>query len=150
MNNDFQGLKIRKAGTRDLPTILGIVEGCGLPTKGLADHLKHFFVGEVKEQIVGAVGLEIYQTQGLLRSAAVVKDFQHQGIGGVLVDTAVRYAGEQGITDLLLLTTTAKDYFRRKGFTVIDRSLVGGDILSSEEFGGACPSTATVMHLHIA
>ena len=52
-----------------------------------------------------------------------------------------------GITTVVLLTTTAEDYFPRFGFERTDRSVVPEEVRESAEFRGACPASATVMQL---
>ena len=53
----------------------------------------------------------------------------------------------RGIREFYLLTTTAQEYFRKRGFKVIDRDEVHPQLLGSEEFRGACPDSAVCMRL---
>ncbi len=55
-----------------------------------------------------------------------------------------------GIENLYLLTTTAADYFERRGFTRIERSQVPERLRATAEFQGTCPASATVMKAALA
>ena len=145
MNNPINSLRIRKATPDDLPAIYEIVRGTKLPTEGIADHVSNFLVAEFDGKVVGTIGLEIYQSTGLLRSAAILPKLQNRGVGNRLFNVLIDYAKEEGISELFLLTETARDYFARKGFTEISRQEVRAVILSSEEFKSCCPTTAVCM-----
>src|SRR5437899_324070 len=60
-------------------------------------------------------------------------------------ESGVQYRG--GIRESYLLTTTAQEYFRKRGFKVIDRDEVHPQLLGSAEFQGACPDSAVCMRL---
>jgi N-acetylglutamate synthase-like GNAT family acetyltransferase len=49
------------------------------------------------------------------------------------------------ITQLILLTETAGEFFARQGYRVIERSSAPEEIQESEEFRSLCPSSATCM-----
>jgi N-acetylglutamate synthase-like GNAT family acetyltransferase len=55
-------------------------------------------------------------------------------------------ARARGIHDIYLLTTTAEAWFPRFGFVRIARAAVPAALHASEEFRGACPDSAVVMH----
>ena len=46
---------------------------------------------------------------------------------------------------LVLLTLTAKSFFERKGYRVVDRGSVPDDVQASEEFQFLCPASAICM-----
>ncbi len=138
-------LTIRKANRADLNDITRLLSSAKLPKEGIARHLQNFLVAEVDGKIVGTIGLEKYNAVGLLRSASVLPSFQNNGIGTKLFNMMMDYAKEEGINDVILLTTTAERYFEKKGFMRIDRKSVSGEVLRSEEFNGGCPSTAICM-----
>ena len=138
-------LTIRKATQQDLSSIQELLSASKLPIDGISPHLQNFLVAEMNGKIIGTIGLEIYQKTGLLRSAAVMPDLQNKGIGNRLLNMIVDYAKEQGIQELLLLTTTAQNYFAQKGFVTINRDVVQGNVLSSSEFQDGCPAAAICM-----
>jgi N-acetylglutamate synthase-like GNAT family acetyltransferase len=53
----------------------------------------------------------------------------------------------RGIREFYLLTTTAQDYFAKRGFKPIEREEIHPQLLASAEFQGACPDTAVCMRL---
>ncbi len=138
---------IRKSREADYKTVTELLESASLPTAGVSDHFKHFFVAEHEREIVGVIGLEVYDDVALLRSAAVKSSEQNKGIGSQLCNALVENAKVLGVRRLILLTNTAEQYFARKGFNKIDEKSVTGPIRTSVEFTGACPSHAACMEL---
>ncbi len=142
-------LQIRKAQPSDLDTIRHILQTNSLTSDDITQHLENFLVAEINGVVVGTIGMEFYQNIGLLRSAAVLPSHQHQRIGDKLVASIHGYAQERGVNEIVLLTTTAEEYFKRKGFTTINRNEIDGQVLTSNQFNGACPSTAICMRMKL-
>lgn len=138
---------IRNATPADFDDIARLLAAESLPLAGVADHLKNYLVAERDGEIIGVMGLEAYAETGLLRSAVVAQHAKNQGIGGALYEALIKKARELGISRLLLLTNTAEEYFRRRGFRKIDEKSVAGPVRSSVEFSGACPTHAACMEL---
>jgi amino-acid N-acetyltransferase len=138
-------LKIRKATSSDLLIISTILSSHKLPLQGLQHHLENFLVAEAEGTIIGTIGLEHYDETGLLRSVAVLPQYQSKGIGDRLVNTMIEYAKEKNIKQVYLLTETAQKFFEKKGFTPVERSEVKGEVLTSEEFVTACSESALCM-----
>lgn len=63
----------------------------------------------------------------------------------MLIEDLERIARAAGITQLVLLTETAKQFFEHQGYSVLDRSDVPRDLQESEEFRSLCPASATCM-----
>ena len=145
MTRTINDLRIRRASENDIPHITALLQESDLPTDGVPDHIGNFLVSESGGEVIGTIGMEVYGNTGLLRSACVKSKFQNKGIGKRLYDILLTYAREKGINEIVLLTTTAKQYFSRAGFETIDRQSISGTILASAEFQGACPSNAIVM-----
>lgn len=148
-NSLFSDLIIRKARQNDLSIIQNLLNSLNLPIDGIEEHLSNFLVSESHGKIVGTIGLELYGRTALLRSAAVTPECQGKGIGDRLFTLAVEYAKQLGVQELVLLTTTAEGYFGKKGFSKVQPEAVRGDVRKSDEFRGACPSTAVVMKKNI-
>jgi amino-acid N-acetyltransferase len=138
---------LRAARPEDLPLISGLLEESALSPDGVTEFLEHFRVACTGERLVGIVGIEPYGREGLLRSLAVSSSQRSTGVGTLLLGDAVGHARLIGIRRLVLLTTTAAGYFTRHGWRTIDRSSVTGGVISSSQFRGACPSTATCMEM---
>ncbi len=123
-----------------------MLSGAQLPTAGIPPSLTGFLVAESGNRLVGVIGLEAYGQVALLRSAAVAADARGAGVGASLVKGLLVRAGGQGIHDVYLLTTTAEAWFPRFGFVGVAREMVPEALHASEEFKGACPDSAVVMH----
>ena len=143
-------MKIRKATTRDLDAVEGLLSANDLPLDGVKENLSGFVVAEEGSRVIGAVGLEKFGSIALLRSAVVSNEHRGSGVGRRLVEHILERAEKDGIEELFLLTTTAEDYFPRFGFTRTTRSAVPPAVKASAEFRGACPDTALVMTRRIA
>jgi arsenite methyltransferase len=141
---------LRSAQSGDLPKVLDLLTRSGLPSAGVADALPHFVTAESAGQLVGVVGLELYGSSALLRSAAVEEGWRGTGVGRTLIERALDLAREQGIEDVFLLTTTAEHYFPRFGFACVSRDSVADAVKASVEFKEACPASATVMRKTLA
>jgi len=143
------GAILRDAGAPDLPAVIGLLSGAGLPTAGVPVGLEGFIVAEDANGLVGVAGLERYGPAGLLRSAAVTPSARRSGVGGALVRRILADAAARGVTDVYLLTTTAESYFPRHGFSRVAREAVPEPVQASVEFQGVCPSSAVVMHRRV-
>lgn len=97
-------------------------------------------------QIAGVGGLEIYGDQALLRSVAVRKEFQGQGIGKKLVRQVEEVAIQSGIKSLYLLTTTASVFFQSLGYIPINRDDFAEPLKNTAQFAGLCPASAVCMN----
>ena len=144
MERDIQ---VVGASTEDLPAIKQLLIDNDLPTAGVDEHWKTFIVARDGEAIVGCGGSEAHQFTALLRSIAVHPDYRSLGIGRKIVRQLLDRLASRGIREFYLLTTTAQEYFRKRGFKVIDRDEVHPQLLGSAEFQGACPDSAVCMRL---
>jgi N-acetylglutamate synthase-like GNAT family acetyltransferase len=138
---------VRRATEPDWPAIESLLRTNGLPLAGARNHLDNYVVAVENEQVVATAGLEVYGNAGLLRSTAVTPGRHRQGVGGLVVDAVLGDAASRGLRTLYLLTTTAIDYFERRGFTQRLRASAPTELADSEEFRGACPASATFMAL---
>jgi arsenate reductase (thioredoxin) len=137
---------IEKATHHRYNAVINLLQSNHLPVADIDKALPNFWVAMHGEQLVGAIGMEQYGSNALLRSAVVDDQFRNKGIATQLVDAFLTGAAWQLIDNVYLLTTTAKSYFEHKGFAVVDRSVVPDAVQQSAEFSHLCPSSATVMH----
>jgi amino-acid N-acetyltransferase len=142
---DGRWVNLRTAAAADLPNVLSLLNRSKLPTAGVAEEFAHFLLAESEGKLVGVIGLELYGSSALLRSAAVDEGWRGSGVGRVLVERALDLARERGLEDVYLLTTSAEQYFPRFGFVPVSRDDVAGGVRSSVEFTTVCPTSATVM-----
>jgi amino-acid N-acetyltransferase len=144
--NKTDNTKIRPAQANDQKAISNILSDFKLPLDGL-EETSLWVLQSNENAVVGFAGLEVYGTQGLLRSVAVTKDFQSQGYGTLLINHIIAQAKKNKIQDLFLLTTTAPSFFQKIGFTQEKREKVDGGVADSIKFKSACPKTASLMRL---
>jgi len=138
---------ITPAKAEDLDAIKALLEASKLPTDGVEEHWKTFLIARDGEKVVGVGGAEAYQFAALIRSIAVTPEYRKHGIGRRLVRQLLDRLASRGLREFYLLTTSAEEYFRKRGFKTIDRDEVHPQLLSSREFQGACPDTAVCMRL---
>ncbi len=140
-------IRIAGASAADLPAIRRLLVENHLPTAGVDDHWKTFVVARDGDAVIGCGGSEAYEFAALLRSIAVHPDYRSLGIGRKIVRQLLDRLASRGVREFYLLTTTAQEYFRKRGFKVIDRDEIHPQLLNSEELRGACPDSAVCMRL---
>lgn len=146
MRNDIH---FRTATPADWTQVSTLLTDAQLPLDGAEEHLAHFLLAFRNNQLVGSAGLEIYGTCGVLRSVAVDASERGHGLGRALVQRVLEQAKAQGVVHVVLLTTTAEDFFPWFGFQPIARADAPTPVTVSVEFQGACPASATVMQLDL-
>ena len=140
---------LRAAGLRDMEAIRLLLEGSGLPTADLPRARPELVVACDGRRIVGVGGLERFDGAGLLRSIAVAPDRRGAGIGPMIVGYLEERARAQELSELVLLTQTAKRFFEFQGYRVIERLRAPLSVQASEEFRSLCPSSAFCMSKRI-
>jgi amino-acid N-acetyltransferase len=76
---------------------------------------------------------------------AVASHARHRGLGHALVKRLEEQACREGLIELVLLTETAKTFFEREGYSVIDRASAPEPVRTSAEFRTLCPQSATCL-----
>ena len=137
---------IRPGHSADLAAVIALLEGAGLPTDDLttASDL-HLWVLEAGGDVVGAIGIERFGASALLRSLVIAPAYQRHGFGARLVAQLEHEIRGRGVQQLILLTETAESFFRRRGYDVIERRHVPGNVRRSAEFRALCPASAVCM-----
>jgi amino-acid N-acetyltransferase len=143
-------ITFRAAQTDDWQQIQSLLEAVDLPLDGAQAHLNGFMLAYQGQQLAGCAALERYGTAALLRSVATDTAFRGIGLGQELVNKLLNVARDEGIRDVVLLTTTADAFFPRFGFNTIERDAAPNAVKASEEFQGACPASAITMQLSLA
>ena len=144
VRNSVSTPEIRPASVDDLTAIVELLTSCALPASDLsAAHLADFFVASVGDRLVGVAGLEPLGSFGLLRSLAVAPDYRNNGLAHRLVTACEERAKSVlEISNLFLLTTTAADYFLRRGYSEVLRESVPRSVATHPQFLGLCPASA--------
>lgn len=140
-------INISPATAADLDAIKALLTASDLPTAGVDDHWKTFIVAKEGDKVVACGGAEAYQFVALIRSVVVEPGHRSSGLGRRIVRQLLDRLASRGLREFYLLTTTAEEYFRKRGFKTIDRDEVHPQLLSSREFQDACPESATCMRL---
>jgi amino-acid N-acetyltransferase len=137
---------IRRGRSADLPPVLALLEGAGLPTADLKSIARlDIWVLEIKDSVAGVIALERHGSDGLLRSLAVAPEYRKRGLGALLVERLESDARADGVKQLILLTETAEAFFRGLNYEVIDRRHVSEELQQSAEFRSLCPVSAICM-----
>jgi amino-acid N-acetyltransferase len=131
----------------DLAAVEALLTAADLPTQGLEFILHNFLVvRDERGQIAACAGIERYSDTGLLRSVAVAVAYRGTGLGTEIVRAVIEKSASEGVKELVLLTTTARDFFADKfGFVITSRDRFGETFDGSWEWGLSRCSTAVVM-----
>ena len=138
---------VRRATAGDLPAVRVLLSACELPTQDLqqAHQLTNFNVAVRGHELIGVVGLEVFENEALLRSLAVKRDARGANLGLTLLNTAHACALDAGVQSLYLLTTTAAVFFQDAGYRPCEREQVPAAIAGTREFADLCPASAVCM-----
>ncbi len=144
-------LRAEPARPHDLAGALDLLRRCELPEQDVAERFGHYFVvREDDGRVVAVAGLEVHGADGLLRGVAVDPDYRRQGLAAALVGEALARAKVLEMREVYLLTTSARAYFERLGFSVRPRAEAPAAIRDSWEFRSGCPASATFMSRTVA
>ena len=141
---------MRPAQQTEREAITALLTSAGLPVEDLdPTMLDSFVVASEDGAFVGVVGLEICETDALLRSLAVDRGHRRRGLGARLVAAIETEARARGVNALYLLTITATSFFTRVGYTACDRAGVPPAIAGTSEFSPICPAGADCLYRHL-
>ena len=144
-------LRAEPARPHDLRGALELLGRAELTDQDVSEGWGHYFVvREDDGRVVGVAGLELHGEDGLLRSVAVDPDYRGQGLAAALIEAVLQRAGRVGLRSVYLLTTSARDYFARRGFAECPRDAAPDAIRESWEFRTGCPKTAAFMTRSVA
>lgn len=133
-----------------LAEVRALLQEVNLPFDGVAEHFSHFLLARENEALRGCVGLEIYDDVALLRSLAVAPAQQKTGLGKLLTENILTYARAAKVQEIILLTTTARDFFVNKlGFTLAIRADYNEKLASSPEWNLPCCTSAVFLRLQL-
>lgn len=144
-------IAITDASAGDLDEILELLSRVELPHEGVAENISAFLVArDEAARLVATIGLERHGSTGLLRSAAVVPEYQRSGVGSRLTERLLERATNDGVERVVLLTSTASDFFaRRFGFSETPRAVYDGELAGSSEWNLPRCSSAVCMSLDL-
>jgi amino-acid N-acetyltransferase len=146
-----KNIAITNASSDDLRGILELLSLVQLPLDGVAENVGAFLVArDESSRLIATIGLERHGNTGLLRSAAVAPEYQGCGIGSQLTEKLIERATSNGVERVVLLTSTASEFFsRRFGFCEASRTLFDKDLAESSEWNLPRCSSAVCMSLDL-
>lgn len=133
----------------EIDQIARLLHERGLPAEDISEHLPNFLCAKHDDNIVGVAGVEVLGQNGLFRSLAIVPEWEGRGIGHELYWRVVAHCRRIGISQLYLLTATADGFFKRLGFSLVDRVSVPPEVQATRQFRELCPSSATCLQKDI-
>jgi amino-acid N-acetyltransferase len=138
----------RRARPGDFEVIKGILEKVGLITDGIEQHRDNFMVAEEDNIAIATGGLEIYGDIAILRSLAVLPEFQGRGIGDGLVRALINFAERRGVKKIFLYTRSAKPFFEKIGFLAVDSEELDKKSIKSLQID-QCANSSILMKLDV-
>lgn len=85
------------------------------------ENIRDFWVVEIDGKIVGCCALHIcWEDLAEVKSLAVHDDYQHRGIGHLLIQKCLQEAREIGVKKVFALTYQ-KEFFAKEGFKIISK-----------------------------
>ena len=150
MNNE--NITITDASSDDLRDILDLLSQVQLPHDGVAENVGAFLVArDESSRLIATIGLERHGNTALLRSAAVAPGYQGTGIGSRLTKDLLERATNNGVERVVLLTSTASEFFaRRFGFCETSRTEFDKELSESSEWTLPRCSSAVCMSLDLS
>jgi amino-acid N-acetyltransferase len=139
--------QLRAASELDRPAVASLLSMAKLaPLDPASQFGPQYVIGlDADDVLAGVAGLEIYGSDALLRSVAVLPGARSKGLGRRLTQDRLEWAAAQGIKQAFLLTTDARGYWERYGFEVIGRDGAPPGIQGSTQWAGGCSVTAVAM-----
>ena len=137
---------IRPGSAADFDVAEALLSRANLPVADLsAASVDRFLVATVEQSIAGLIGLECYESIGLLRSLVVDSEFRGAGLGRLLVAELEAQATGQGVREMWLLTIDADTWFQGLGYEARPRDQAPAVIAQTAEFVSLCPGDAVLM-----
>jgi amino-acid N-acetyltransferase len=143
------GVRLRSATEADLPAITRLTAGAGLGAADLATQVESFFVAESEAAVIGAIGLQCFGGDALLRSACIDPVWRGRSVASNLVEHALTEAALEAIDNVYLFTEGAERFFSRFGFITVPPDDLPFTVTRAAERAGASPAGATAMHLRL-
>ena len=146
-----RNITITDASSDDLRDILDLLSRVQLPHDGVAENLNDFLLAkDESSRLIATIGMESYGNTALLRSAAVAPEYQGCGIGSQLTEKLLERATNNGVERVVLLTSTASEFFaRRFGFCETSRTVFDKELAGSSEWNLPRCSSAVCMSLDL-
>ncbi|MFH1650711.1 MAG: N-acetyltransferase [Chloroflexota bacterium] len=152
--------KIEKATIADVPLIHQLIndfagkgEMLARPMSEIYESIRDFFVVKEDGRVIGCASLHVsWADLAEVRSVAVAREYQHQGVGDLLVKACLDEAAGLGIPTVFCFTYQPA-FFQRHRFANVDKMelprKVWTDCYRCPKFPN-CDETALICHLEAA
>ena len=142
---------LRSMMETDLPTVKRLLTEVALSCDHVQAGQQHYFVLEHPQQqlILGAIGLEIYNRDGLLRTFVVERELWNEELGTRCMKILFQYAREKGLQCLYLVALAVAPFFTSLGFVPIDRDALPAALLQAEPIQN-CPADGQIFAYYFA
>jgi N-acetylglutamate synthase-like GNAT family acetyltransferase len=141
-------IAVEPATDADRAAVERLLVAAKLPLDGLREQFPAgYAVVRRADEVIGLAGLETFGRSGLLRSVAVDPEARGGGTAHALIADRLAAARRADLAGVYLLTTSAADYFARRGFIRLDRSSLPEELRASSELGASACASATAMSL---
>jgi amino-acid N-acetyltransferase len=145
------GIVIRIATEKDLLPIQHLLAKASLSERGIEENIDNFLVVEDPDKkIIGTVGIEPIENDGLLRSLVMSSESWNAKIGLDFIELAVAYGKQKGYERLYLLTNSSLPFFEYIGFKILEENEVPEHLKLSEHFAQYVDGVTKVMALSTA
>ena len=122
---------LRRATAEDRGAVEALPEAAEFTREGLDAHFGTFTVAGREGEVIGAIGIEPYGPDALVRSLVIAEALRGHGLGTRMLRALAAEAASGGCHTLYLRTETAPQFFTRFGFTEIDPDEVPEAVLQS-------------------
>lgn len=151
--------QFRKAAVRDVKSIHSLVNTFAkndnmLPRSlnEIYEHIRDYFVCTDNDQIIAVAALHVlWEDLAEVRSIAVSKKYQRQGIGRKLINKCLKDALNLEVKRIFALTYYP-EYFKKLGFVEIDKNelphKIWGDCMKCPKFPD-CSEVAVIKNLEV-
>ena len=146
-----ENIAITNASADDLQAILDLLSLVQLPHDGVTENISGFLAArDESSRLIATIGVERHGPTALLRSAAVAPEYQGCGIGSRLTEHLLERETNNGVERVVLLTTTASEFFaRRFRFCETSRTAFDKELATSSEWNLPRCSSAVCMSLDL-
>lgn len=139
---------IRQAKQKDVGSLTDLLDSANLHTVGIEKHVSHFFVVEQleKEKLVGMIGMEVYASDGLLRSFVIERPQGDIKLSLALLNTILSYAESLDIQRVYLVTKQGSPFLTEFGFREISASQLPAKVVASDYFKQVHPQGLVMVY----
>ncbi|GAE31290.1 hypothetical protein [Halalkalibacter hemicellulosilyticus] len=126
---------VRKAKQEDLLKVQRLVAKAGLRDEGIEHIIEHFLIVENDaEQLIGTVGIEMYEEVGLLRSLVLQSPEWDAKLSLEFLQLTLKYAEEQKLKAVYLCAKATSALFHQLGFREVVKERIPKEIQESAHF----------------